>query len=225
MQLKKLIILCLFLAPLSAQADIWGGDVAVLMQILAENIKQYYQLLQIIQQGKDAQDYIKWVNAGIDNSMGLLNSLPIKDEKILGDLRQFRGALNRVENLYGVVPNSPENAVQTLHDQTVAESLRMANDFKDYSISQEQNSDTLALEARDASPKGAARMQVEMSAQILKSLAQLIRLNTQTLKLQSEQFAYSNKHAKDGVANFQKIDQDLGSGFSKLNPDMRLERF
>jgi hypothetical protein len=213
------------ICPSPAKADIWGGDVAVLMQILAENIRHYYQLQQMIGQGRDSDQYLRWINAGIDNSIGLLQSLPIKDEKILADLREFKFALNKVQGLYGQIPHSPEEALQVLHDQTVAESLRMANDFKDYSVNQERNSDVIAQMARDASPKGAARMQAETSAQILKSLSQLIRLDTQMLKLQSEQLALVNKESKDGVANYQKVSRDLGSGFSNFKPDMKLVRF
>jgi hypothetical protein len=219
------IIIALSLPSRSAKADLFGGDVAVLTQILQENIQQYYQLQQMFQQGQNAQSYLHWINAGLDNSMGLLRSLPIKDDRVLGDVRGFQMALGRVQTLYGPVPVSPEQPLQTLHDQTVAESLRMANDFKDYSVSQEQNSDLIADEARTASPKGAARMQAEMSAQMLKSLSQLIRLNTQMLKLQSEQLAFSNKQSKADVANYQKVSQDLGSGFSNFNPDMSLEKF
>jgi len=211
--------------PNCAQADIWGGDVAVLMQILQENIRHYYQLQSMIQQGHDADHYLRWINAGLDNSIGLLQSLPIKDEKILADLREFRFALGKVQGLYGQVPRSPEEALQLLHDQTVAESLRMANDFKSYSENQERNADVIAINAREASPKGAARMQAETSAEILKSLSQLIRLDTQMLKLQSEQLAMNNKASKDGVANFQKVSRDLGSGFSNFKPDMKLTRF
>jgi hypothetical protein len=211
--------------PNFAQADIWGGDVAVLMQILQENIRHYYQLQSMIQQGHDADHYLRWINAGLDKSIGLLQSLPIKDEKVLADLRDFRFALGKVQGLYGQVPHSPEENLQILQDQTVAESLRMANDFKSYSENQEKNADVIASEARDASPKGAARMQAETSAQILKSLAQLLRLDTQMLKLQSEQLAMNNKASKEGVANFQKVSRDLGSGFTNFNPDMKLTRF
>ena len=219
------ISLALALPSRSANADLFGGDVAVLMQILQENILHYYQLKEMIGQGRSADEYLRWINAGLDNSMGLLQALPIKDERILSDLREFKMALGHVQNLYGQVPQSPEEPLQTLQDQTVAESLRMANDFKEYSISQEKNSDVIAAEARDASPKGAARMQAEMSAQILKSLSQLIRLNTQSLKLQSEQLAMSNKESKASVANYQKVSRDLGRGFSNFNPDMKLVRF
>ncbi len=197
----------------------------MIMQILSENIRRYYQLQQMIQQNRDADNYLRWINAGIDNSIGLLQSLPIKDEKVLADLREFKTALGKIENLYGRVPKSPEDTLQILHDQTVAESLRMANDFKEYSLTQEKNSEVIALQVRDASPKGAVRMQAETSAHILRSLSQLIRLNTQMLKLQSEQMASANKQSKDGVANFQKVSRDLGSGFSNFNPDMKFVRF
>lgn len=213
------------LTPMSAKADIFGGDVAVLMQILQENIRHYYQLQQMIQQGRSADQYLRMINAGLDNSIGLLRSLPIKDEKLLGDLQGFKQALGKIEQLYGKIPKSPEQESQLLHDQTVAESLRMANGFKSYSEIQEKNSEIIAIQSRDASPKGAARMQAEVSAHILNSLAQLIRVNTQMLKLQSEELAMNNKTSKEGVAQYQKISQDLGSGFSNFNPDMKLTRF
>lgn len=224
-KLKLLPILLLFFSSDAARADLFGGDVAVLMQILAESIKQYYQLKEIIGTGRDQIDLLRTINAGLDNSIGLLDSLPIKDEKLLGELREFRGAIQKVETLYGRVPRSPEEAVQLLHDQSVAESLKMVNSFKDFSDTQEKNSQVIALQARDASPKGAARMQAETSAEILRTLSQLIRLNTQMLKLQSEQLAMTNKVSKDNVSSFQKLNQDLGRGFSDFKPDMKLVTF
>lgn len=68
-------------------------------------------------------------------------------------------------------------------------------------------------------------MQAETGAEILRTLSQLIWLNTQMLKLQSEQIAMANKLAKDDVAGFQKINQDLGNGFSKFKPDMKFITF
>ncbi len=208
-----------------AKADIWGGDVAVLMQILAENIRHYYQLKEMIGQGDDQAEFLRELNSGIENSIGLLQSLPVKDEKILANLREFQGALKSVTDVYGMIPKSQEAMMQTLHDQTIAESLRMVNTFKDYSDVQEQNSIMIAAQSRDASPKGAARMQTETSAQILRSMSQLIRLNTQMLKLQSEQFGMNNKAGKDSVGNFQRVNQDLGKSFQGLKSDMRLIQF
>ncbi|OQW48798.1 MAG: hypothetical protein A4S09_13450 [Proteobacteria bacterium SG_bin7] len=209
----------------TAYGDLFGGDVAILLKILSENVKQYYQLQQLIKNGNDEMNFLRILNQGIDNSIGLLESLPIKDDKILSDLKEFKSAVQKVEGLYGAIPKSPESALQLLHDQTVAESLRMANSFKEYSEVQEKNSRLIAAQARIASPKGAVRMQAETSAEILRSLSQLIRLNTQILKLQSEHLAMNNKNSKQDVANFQKVNRDLGRGFSKFKPDMKLVTF
>jgi hypothetical protein len=203
----------------------FGGDVAVLMQILAENIQHYYQLKTMIGQGQDQADFLRQLNAGIENSIGILQSLPVKDEKILANLREFQGAMRSVTDVYGAIPVSQISTMQTLHDQTIAESLRMVNTFKDYSETQEQNSVMIAAQSREASPKGAARMQAEASAQILGSLSQLIRLNTQMLKLQSEQFGMSNKSGKDSVGNFQKLNNDFGKSFQGFKSDMGLVQF
>lgn len=215
---------CALITPV-AHADLFGGDVAVLTQILAEQIKQYYQLKSIIENGKGQLDLLRNINAGIDNSIALVKTLPIKDEKVWAEVTRFEQAVNRIRDLYGKIPQSPEEAVQVIHDQTVAESLKMANEFKEYSTQQERNSEVIAVQARLASPKGAARMQAATSAEILRSLSQLLRLNTQLLKLQSEQLAMNNKKSKDGVANFQRVNGDLGRGFNNFKPDMNLTRF
>lgn len=200
-------------------------QVTYLIKILEENYRRFYQLKQIIDLSRNQNDFLRQLNAGLDNSIGLLDSMPIKDEKVLAELRSFRQSVAKVTSLYGVIPQSPEQGLQLLHDQSVAESLKMANEFKDYSEVQERNSRIIASQARQASPKGAVRMQAETSAEILQSLSQLIRLNTQMLKLQSEQLALNNKSSKEGVANFQRVNRDLGTGFSRFKPQMNLVRF
>lgn len=214
----------MFIAPM-ARADLFGGDVAVLVKILAEQIKQYYQLKSIIENGKGQLNLLRNINSGIDNSIALIKTLPIQDEKVWAEVSRFEQALGRIRDIYGQIPRSPDEALHLIHDQTVAESLKMANEFKEYSAQQEKNSEVIAVQARLASPKGAARMQAATSAEILRSLSQLLRLNTQLLKLQSEQLAMNNKQSKDAVTSFQRVNNDLGKGFTGFKPDMSLTRF
>jgi 23S rRNA pseudoU1915 N3-methylase RlmH len=195
------------------------------MQILVENIKHYYQLKEMIGHAKSTEDYLRLVNSGLDNSMGLLTALPVKDENILSEIQSFKQAVGIIENVYGNVPKSKEQVLQLLNDQTVAESIRMSNSFKRYSEVQEENAVRIAIQSRQASPKGAARMQAEVSAQILGSMSQLIRLNTQMLKMQSEQFAMQNKNSKGEVANFIKVNDGLSNGFKNFKLDMSLGKF
>jgi len=228
MKLKNLCLAFFLLIPPQSLAFTDGSgwvQVSYLLKILEENYRRYYQLRQMISSANGHYDYIRTLNQGLDDSIGLLESLPIKDEKILSELKNFKQALLKIEDLYGRVPRSPEEALHLLHDQSVAESLRMANSFKEFSESQERNSILISIQAKKASPKGAARMQAEASAEILRTLSQLLRLNTQMLKLQSEQVAMSNKVSKDQAGNFQKINQDLSQGFSKFKPDLEFVKF
>jgi hypothetical protein len=208
-----------------AKADLFGGDVVVLLKILAEQVKQYQQLKTVIETGRGQLDLLREVNAGIDNSVALIRTFPIKDERVLAEITKFSMGLQKVSDLYGIIPKSPEEALHIAQDRTVAESLKMANDFKAYSEEQEKNSEVISVQARLASPKGAARMQAATSAEILRSLSQLLRLNTQLLKLQSEQLAMSNKKSKDVAASFVRVNSDLGKGFSRLKLDMGLTKF
>ena len=55
--------------PLSAQADMFGGDVAVLMQILANALEQLMQLEQLLSNAEDSLGLLKEINKGINDSL------------------------------------------------------------------------------------------------------------------------------------------------------------
>ena len=226
----KIIVLFSLIFSIRAFALLGDGgagwaQIPYFVKILGENIKRYRQLKIMIGEAREHRQYLRVIHAGLENSIGLLDSLPIEDEKIMAELVTFKKSLDAVANVYGKIPKSKEALLHTLHDQTVAESLRMITSFKNFTRQQEENSMRISIQGRQASPKGAARMQVESSAQILKSLNQLIRLNTQMLKLQSESLAMNNKTDKDSVHRFQKIDQDLGKGFKNLKLNAKLFRY
>ena len=179
----------------------------------------------MIQTAKNQEEFLKSLSSGIDNSIGILESLPVKDEGLLSDLKNFKKSYDSVLDLYGRIPKSKEEALQALHDKSVAESFRMVSNISDYSKLQEVNADLIRHNARDASLKGAVRMTAESNGLILDSLNQLIRLQNQSLKLQSEQFALKNKSEKTTVGSFQKVNQDLGRGFQTFKPTDSLLRF
>lgn len=216
------MILPIFLmAPLPAHS-FWGdggagwAQIPYLVKILAENYKRYQQLRGMMDQARQSDNYFRTVHQGIDDISGLLEGLPVQDHGVLRELRDFNQSLGKVADLYGQIPNSPEEALHQLHDQTVAESLQMVNSFKDFSISQERNSDSLKIKSEVASPKGAARSAAVSNALILKSINQLIRLQSQSLKLQSETLAMKNRYDKNSVSSYQEVDDSLGSAFKNF---------
>lgn len=209
----------------SAYADLWGGDVAVLVQILAENIRRYQQLQTMISQAREQKEFLKALNSGIDNLSGLAAAYPIRDQRILEELKTFQETINKVQSLYGSVPMSKESAIQTLHDRTVAESIKLTNDSKSYAQQQEINAVKIIAESRNASPKGAARINAQTNAAILHTLNQLLKINGQMLKVQSEQFAVNNKHGKDSVRHFQKVRADVNHSTQNYTADMNFPKF
>ena len=57
---------------------------------------------------------------------------------------------------------------------------------------------------------GAARMAAVTNSQILHAISQLIKINGQMLKLQSEAFGMENRQGKEEVEHFNRINKELG---------------
>jgi hypothetical protein len=209
----------------------WGdggagwANYAYLIKIYAENVKRFYQLKQMIDQADRHDKYIRVLNEGINNATGLMNALPVKDENILAQLRDFETALRKVEEIYGLIPKSSDSEIHQLHDSTIAESFKLSNTVKEYASRQEMNATNIFIQSSSASPKGAERMNAQASAQILHSLNQLIKLNGQMLKLQSESFAFTNKEGKDSAEGFNKTRGDLERAMKKIKPKYSFPKF
>ena len=202
----------------------WANYV-YLVKIYGENLRRYYQLKEMIQQAQRHDQYIHILNEGLNGATGLMEVLPIRDERILSQIREFQGALSKIEEIYGLIPKSSDEALQRLHDLTIAESLKISIASRDYAEVQESNAQRVFVQSAAASPKGAARMAAQANAQILHSLSQLLRLNGQMLKMQSESFALTNKEEKDSSENFNKTKKDLGKAMNKLKPNYEFPRF
>lgn len=190
-----------------------------LAKILEENIKRYYQMKVMIKNIEGTHNLLNKVNSGLDGILGILITLPIKDQQILANLQQYQDALRKIELIYGTIPKSKEELLQKLHDQTVSESIKMISQVLSYTQQQEKNAEKLISRAQVASPKGAAQMTVEVNAAILHSLNQLIKINGQMLKVQSEALAMNNKAGKDDVKHLDKIKHDFNGSLKGISSD------
>ena len=227
---EKIFVLLLCLLPTPAFSFMGDGgagwaQIPYLAKVLAENYKRYRQLKIMLEQAKQSNNYFKTIHQGLENVTGLMDSLPINDQGVLKDLKTFNSSLNKITKIYGRVPRSPVAALHTLHDQTAAESLQMVNSFKSYSKTQEDNSKSLKLQSQAASPKGAARATAVSNAMILESVNQLIRLQSQSLKMQSEQLAMLNGQDKQNIAAYQEVDKGIGNAFKNIKRQENLVRF
>lgn len=224
------VILCVALmgVPRQSQAFIDGSgwvQVSYLIKLVEESIRRYYQLQQIIQASKDAQSYMREINSGLDNSIRLMEALPIRDEKILGQLKTFQSSLAEIEKVYGAVPKSSEEPIQKMNDQAVAESLKMVTNANDYAEKQETNAAMIEARSWDMSPKGAMRMQAQVSSQILLTLNQILKMNSQLLKMQSAQMAGHTREEKQDVLRFQQFSKEVASTSKSFSGNLDLPKF
>lgn len=148
----------LFALLLPYQAKAWTdgsgwANYGYLVKIFMENVKRYQQLRYMMSQAKDSQNFMRNINSGINNAVGLLEVIPIKDEKILADLKNFKLALNKINQLYGMTPKSDDELMHKLHDETIAESFKLANDLTLYAQKQEKNAVRIHRQSMAASQK------------------------------------------------------------------------
>ena len=229
---SKLKVLVLMISLTSNQnAFSWGdggagwANYAYLIKIYQENLKRFIQLKEMMQQARNHENLVRAINAGMDNAIGIAQVLPLKDDQVLSQLQRFQDALRKVEEIYGMTPKSSDEALHKLHDHTIAESIKLANVLQEYSQAQEHNANAVFIQSSQASPKGAERMNAQMSAQILHSVNQLIKVNGQMLKMQSESLAFANKQDKDSAAGFNKTTNDFKGSVMKFKPNYSLPRF
>jgi len=206
-------------------AVIDASQIAQTAKMISDNYQRYMMLVKIFKNAKAETDLIRAINQGIENTTGLLHSLPIKDEGFLAGLDSFNESYSKISEIYGAIPKSPEMLMQRLHDNTIAESLKMLTFSKKYAKAQESNAETISVQSRSASPKGAARMAAESNAQILHGISQLIRLQGQSLKMQSEEFALKNNREKLSSGNHNKINAQFAKAFKTIKVGGNLPRF
>ena len=220
--MKIILLISLHLLHVQAMGSI---ELPYLIKILTENIKRYEQLKEMMKQSDDMDQFIRALNQGIDNASGLLDSISSDHGDSLNSLGKLQGTLYRLQKIYGTIPEGRKHPILIHHDQVASEGIKLMELSQDYAKKQEYNAEMVFKQAQSASPVGAQRMTAQMSAQILHILNQILRVNAQILRLQSEQFAYGNKKGKDHAKHFNQLNQDIEKSFQFFEISHRFPRF
>lgn len=222
-----LIAVCIVL-PFSerAEADIWGADVAVLTQILAQTVLELAQLKQILQSGNDTLGLLQDVNRGINDSLDLAQTLGLRvDPGLYKDLRNVDDAVRLVQDVFGKPPHSELKPSQQNTDQTVAEAISFNNDLNDYARRLDLIGEEIKTYSHAASPGGAQKLTAESLGVVIHVLNQQLRASGQGLKLQAQAMAVQNKKEKDETAQYLNQGQLLKQKMVSLDPTFSVPRF
>ena len=209
-----------------AHADLFGGDVAVLMQILAENIKQLIELESIVSNGKDNLALLREINRGINDSLNLIRTIsPYVNPGQYGELKKVEDVLRKFGTVYGTVVNSPDALAQQSVDTAVAEAVTMNNTIYDYTAEIDKIGEEIKSYSHSVSPGGAAKLTAESLGVMLHVMNQQLRAQGTLLKLQAQGLAQSNKREKDHTAEYLNSANTISEAMKASDPKFDRPRF
>lgn len=229
--MKKLIVstvtvLSLMFTPPPARADMFGGDVAVLVQILYQAIQQLIQLRAILNTGNDTLGLLQDINRGINDSLGLLRTAGINiDPGIYGDLVKVQDALSKVQSVYGIVVPSQDAGVQRDTDQNVSEAITFNNSLYQYSKDIDVIGEQVKQYSHSVSPGGAQKLTAQTLGVMLHVMNQQLRAQATGLKLQAQNLALENKKEKDSTKHLMEVSGTLKTAMKNENPSFSIPRF
>ena len=220
-----LLILGLAFPIRMARADIWGGDVVVLTQILANAVQQLIQLRQILSTGEDNLALLQDINRGLNDILGVANTVgKIREPGLYGDVSSVRDGQRMLKEIYGQIPDSSESKVQDHSDQVVSEALTLNNSLYEYT----KDIDTIGEEIKQASaiasPKGAQRLTVESLGIMLTVMNQSLRAQASGLKLQAQAIAAQNHKDKQFAEQVRNTSKTLRVAMRGTNPAFDIPR-
>ena len=220
MSLKKklvTIIVCFTLViPRPAKADLWGGDVAVLIQILAQTIKQLYELQRIVSTGQDTLSLWRDINRGIRDGLRVIQIInPRFNPGLYGSLETSEQVQRAIEDLYGVIPQTSEYRLQQAQDRSVSESIAMNSTLFQYADSVDEETKRIIAHSQGVNPQGAAKLTNQSLAILIGVTTQVLRTNSMMLKMMGQNMALSNRkeklQAQQFKTQYEGITQALGA--------------
>ncbi len=207
----------------SARADLFGGDIAVLVQILAQAMEQLIQLKSILANGEDTLGLLRDINAGIRDGLRVIQIFdPKLNPGLYGNQSTALQVLATLEQLYGKVPQTQNENLQKAQDQSVAESIAMNANLYTYADSVDVQVSRILEHAKNVSPQGAAKLQAESIAVLIGVTTQMLRTNSAMLKVMAQNMALENRKDKIQSQQFRTQYNDLSNSIRTLpkNPSL-----
>lgn len=226
MRRLKVFVIVMVFGCQTARADMFGGDVAVLTQILANAIQQLAQLQQILRSGQDTLGLMREINRGINDSLGLARTIsPNLDPGIYKNWETVQTALGQLEMIYGVADSSLNQRVYKDTDQSVAEAVQLNNSIFDYTKKIDEIGETVKNASHDVSPGGAQKLTAQTLGVMLHLMNQNLRTQGTGLKLQAQAMALQNKKEKDSTREYLSHANALKAAMKNEKTEFKVPRF
>ena len=218
-KMKKIIlaISLLTLPVTSARADIFGGDVAILMQLLSNAINQLQQLVAVVKTGQDTIDLMKDVNNGVNDILQFQApshlSLPHHERP---EWASERSSIEGLHRTFGKAIMSPVQGFQDNVDASIAKAMHVQSLVSTYAARTDQIAREIQNHSKTVSPKGAQKLNAQASGVMVGVLNENLRVQTESVRLQAEDLALKNhedkKRVEFAVENQKKLSIAMRTG-------------
>lgn len=227
MSMKKRVItilLCFTLiTPRPAKADLFGGDVAVLVQILAQAIKQLYELQRIVSTGQDTLSLMRDINRGIRDGLAVIRIInPKFNPGLYGGLETADQVQRAIEDLYGTIPQTSEYRLQEAQDRSVSESIAMNGTLFQYADSVDEETKRIIAHSQSTNPQGSAKLTNQSLAVLIGVTTQVLRTNSMMLKMMGQNMALSNRKEKLQATQFKSQYEGISNALGALPKETNL---
>lgn len=214
------------LNPMPARADMFGGDILVLTQILTNSIQQLTQLISIVKTTKDNLNFLKDINRGINDSLQLLQTIERQaDPTLYADWKRPAEALKNLVQEYGAVPRSKDERIQRDIDQNVSEAISLGNSIYKFSNDADRIGEDIKKSSHLVSPSGAQKLTAQSVGVMIGTMNESLRAQATGLKLQAQSMATENHREKETTRQILETTENLKNAMKQQDTHFTLPKF
>lgn len=226
LKIKRIIILLVLMFSATSKASLFGEENAALYQILEQSIRQYYELKNILQNGQDTLGLLRDVNRGFNDSLYLLKTIkPNIDPGLYKELSRSTEALKKVQEIYGIIANSPDEKVQRNTDQQIAETLAFQNSIYKYTEQIDRIGEEVKFYSHKVSPGGAQKLTAQTLGVMIHVMNESLRAQAMGLKIQATQMSLQNKKDKEFTSKTMEMTESLNVQMKSKEKLFNVPRF
>lgn len=224
---RQLLVLSICLTalvhPTPSRADLFGGDVVVLSQILIQVIAQLEQMRKIFSTGEDTLSLLRDINRGLRDGLAVIKIRnPRFSPGLYGGMGNADQVLSTIHDFYGTAPPTAEARVQEAQDRSVAESIAMNSTLFEYADQVDDESKRMLDHAHAVNPEGAGKLTAQSVAVLIGVTTQVLRTNSMMLKIMAENMALQNRKEKIASTQFKTQYDGLSDALGTLPTETKL---
>lgn len=205
-----------------ARADLFGGDVVVLTQILAQVINQVRQLQEVIGRARETVSILDEMNRGVKEVLRLAETAHVPLPRgVYDQAKAIDQATVEARKLYGTVGDKAPSYTKTQY-QSGVESLFLSQDAFEFSRFLDTQGSQITSSSLVASQATATRLTAQSLGVLLHAISHTNRIEAKQLELSSskqiEDAAKEDAQFSSFVETHDSIEKDMRvPGLSSLN--------